>query len=105
MEIVFTALTLLLVMDPLGNVPAFLAVLKDVPPERQRPVLFIDWPAAVSLAWKPDGGADANLRADPLDLMAQTAGFEDGETFWNALIEENGGVGDDAAVGHHHLEP
>lgn len=39
MEIVFTALTLLLIMDPLGNIPAFLAVLKDVAPERQRPVL------------------------------------------------------------------
>ena len=39
MEIVFSALTLLLVMDPLGNIPLFLAVLKDVPPERQRPVL------------------------------------------------------------------
>ena len=39
MEIVFSALTLLLVMDPLGNIPLFLAVLKDVAPERQRPVL------------------------------------------------------------------
>ena len=39
MEIVFSALTLLLVMDPLGNIPLFLAVLKDVDPERQRPVL------------------------------------------------------------------
>jgi multiple antibiotic resistance protein len=40
MEIIFTALTLLLVMDPLGNVPLFLAVLKDVDPQRQRPVLI-----------------------------------------------------------------
>jgi multiple antibiotic resistance protein len=39
MEIIFSALTLLLVMDPLGNIPLFLAVLKDVDPERQRPVL------------------------------------------------------------------
>ncbi len=39
MEIVFAALTLLLIMDPLGNIPAFLSVLKDVAPERQRPVL------------------------------------------------------------------
>lgn len=39
MEIVFSALTLLLVMDPLGNIPLFLSVLKDVAPERQRPVL------------------------------------------------------------------
>lgn len=40
MEIIFTALTLLLVMDPLGNVPLFLAVLKDVDPKRQRRVLI-----------------------------------------------------------------
>ena len=39
MDIVFSALTMLLVMDPLGNIPLFLAVLKDVAPERQRPVL------------------------------------------------------------------
>ena len=40
MEIVFSALTLLLVMDPVGNIPMFLSVLKDVSPERQRPVLI-----------------------------------------------------------------
>jgi hypothetical protein len=66
--------------------------------ERQRPVHFIDWPACVSLAWKPDGEAEAHLRADPLDLIARTAGLEDGETFWNALIEESGGVGDPLAT-------
>jgi multiple antibiotic resistance protein len=32
-------LTLLLVMDPLGNVPLFLSVLRAVPPERRRRVL------------------------------------------------------------------
>ncbi|MCC7009690.1 MAG: NAAT family transporter [Acidobacteria bacterium] len=31
--------TLLLVMDPLGNVPLFLSVLREVPPERRAPVL------------------------------------------------------------------
>jgi multiple antibiotic resistance protein len=31
--------TLLLVMDPLGNIPVFLSVLKAVPPERRRLVL------------------------------------------------------------------
>lgn len=40
MEIVFSALTLLLVMDPVGNIPMFLSVLKDVSPDRQRPVLL-----------------------------------------------------------------
>ena len=39
MKIFFNAITLLLVMDPLGNVPPFLAVLKHVQPERRRQVL------------------------------------------------------------------
>jgi len=40
MKIFFNAITLLLVMDPLGNVPPFLAVLKHVQPERRRQVLM-----------------------------------------------------------------
>ncbi|HQX57055.1 MAG TPA: YhgN family NAAT transporter [Pyrinomonadaceae bacterium] len=40
MEILFAALTLFLIMDPIGNIPPFLAVLKDVPTERRRPVLI-----------------------------------------------------------------
>jgi multiple antibiotic resistance protein len=35
MSIVSSALLLLLVMDPLGNIPAFLSALKDVAPARQ----------------------------------------------------------------------
>ena len=34
MEIISTTLVFFLIMDPLGNVPVFLAVLKDVNPER-----------------------------------------------------------------------
>ena len=34
------ALLLFLVMDPLGNIPIFLSVLRTVPPERRRPVLI-----------------------------------------------------------------
>lgn len=33
-------MTLLLVMDPLGNIPIFLSVLKNVRPERRRRVLI-----------------------------------------------------------------
>jgi multiple antibiotic resistance protein len=40
MRIFFNAITLLLIMDPLGNVPPFLSVLKHVPPERRRRVLL-----------------------------------------------------------------
>jgi multiple antibiotic resistance protein len=39
MKIFFNAITLLLVMDPLGNIPPFLSVLKYVQPERRRKVL------------------------------------------------------------------
>ena len=40
MKIFSAVMTLLLVMDPLGNVPVFLSVLKDVSPERRRRVLI-----------------------------------------------------------------
>lgn len=39
MKIFFNAITLLLIMDPLGNIPPFLSVLKHVQPERRRMVL------------------------------------------------------------------
>ena len=40
MDVVSAVVTLFLVMDPLGNVPLFLSVLKTVPPERRRRVLL-----------------------------------------------------------------
>ena len=39
MEIFSTALLLCLVLDPVGNIPAFLAVLNKVPPARHRRIL------------------------------------------------------------------
>lgn len=70
---------------------------------RQRPVRFIDWPAAVSLAVikaaaesSPDGAESE--RGDPLDALARAAGMDDGEAFWNALIEEAGDTGDPLAT-------
>jgi multiple antibiotic resistance protein len=39
MKIFFNAITLLLIMDPLGNVPPFLSALKHVQPDRRRLVL------------------------------------------------------------------
>lgn len=39
MELVSVAFTLFLVMDPLGNIPAFAAALKQVPPARRQRVL------------------------------------------------------------------
>lgn len=65
--------------------------------ERNRPVRFIDWPAGVSLADPKEtetGNIQVERTPDPLDQMAEAAGYEDGETFWNALIEQAGGMGD-----------
>ena len=70
---------------------------------RQRPVHFIDWPAAVSLAlMKMEAESDPDRTespgVDPLDQLARAAGMGDGEAFWNALIEEAGDTGDPLAT-------
>ena len=39
MRIFFNAITLLLIMDPLGNIPPFLSALKTVEPKRRRKIL------------------------------------------------------------------
>lgn len=39
-QILSVAFALFLLMDPLGNVPIFVAVLKDLPPKRQRVVIL-----------------------------------------------------------------
>lgn len=73
---------------------------------RNRPVRFFDWPAAVSIAVSKAAREDPELggkdtpeeasTASALDLLASTAGYEDGEAFWNALIEQHRGRGDSA---------
>ena len=40
MDLVTAFLTILFVMDPLGNVPIFLSVLKDVPEQRRMRVIL-----------------------------------------------------------------
>jgi hypothetical protein len=94
--------------------------------ERERPVRFIDLPAAVSLALQKAARNDAEnapprvredasgpdesspdapspgvpspeaSSRDALDLLASAAGYEDGEIFWNGLIEQHGGSGQEA---------
>jgi len=69
--------------------------------EHARPVRFIDWPAAVSLglekaARENPESAPPQPGADALDLLANAAGYEDGETFWNGLIEQHGSSGEEA---------
>jgi len=72
--------------------------------EHGRPARFIDWPAGVSLALskQEDGGKPVSgHNSDPLDLLAEAAGYEDGEAFWNSLIEQAGGQ--PAEAGPHAL--
>src|SRR5215469_2391681 len=69
--------------------------------KHERPVRFIDWPAAVSLAYEKAARENPESpppqpRTDALDLLANAAGYEDGETFWNGLIEQHGGSGQEA---------
>ncbi len=69
--------------------------------QHKRPVRFCDWPAAVSLAQKKAAEEHSQtetpqLRADALDLLANAAGYEDGETFWNGLIEQHADSGQNA---------
>jgi hypothetical protein len=64
--------------------------------ERNRPVRFIDWPSAVSLACgqqelQAQLPAIPKPHADALDLLAEAAGYDDGESFWNGLVEQNAG--------------
>lgn len=72
--------------------------------ERGVPVGFMDLPAAVTLAQreaetpeqetpKPqdtDAEAPTPIRADPLALLAQAAGYSDFERWWDALVESRG---------------
>jgi Family of unknown function (DUF5682) len=69
--------------------------------KHERPVRFIDCPAAISLALQKAAGENPESeppqpRADALDLLASAAGYEDGETFWNGLIEQHGTSGQEA---------
>lgn len=61
---------------------------------RGRPVRFIDWPAACALAaakataeQDPAEDEGGSQHGDPLDMLADVAGYADGEAWWNALVE------------------
>ena len=72
------------------------------------PVRFIDLPAAhtLALATTPDGEASPQpseaadgLRTDPLAALAQAAGHDDAERWWEDVVEHRGGVGAAASDG------
>ncbi|MGW5846845.1 DUF5682 family protein [Streptomyces sp. NPDC055254] len=57
------------------------------------PVRFIDLPAAHSLADGPvraDGGEPDSVRLDPLAVLAETAGYDDPERWWEDVVEHRG---------------
>src|ERR1051326_2194966 len=69
--------------------------------EHKRSGQFMDCPAAISLALQKVAGENPKSvspqpRVDALDLLASAAGYEDGETFWNGLIEQHGTSGQEA---------
>ena len=63
---------------------------------RWRPVRFIDWPAACALAAEKEvleqdqaESEDGPHHGDPLDMLAEVAGYADGEAWWNAMVESS----------------
>ncbi|MGW0394089.1 DUF5682 family protein [Streptomyces sp. NPDC003042] len=62
------------------------------------PVRFIDLPAAHSLAAESDTGAADALRLDPLAVLAETAGYDDPERWWEDVVEHRGHVRDPLAA-------
>ncbi|WP_051713784.1 DUF5682 family protein [Streptomyces sp. NRRL WC-3626] len=67
--------------------------------EHKVPARFIDLSAAHTLARADDDGADSDgPRVDPLGLLAETAGYDDAERWWEDAVEHRGaGKGDAVA--------
>src|SRR4051794_34837250 len=66
------------------------------------PARFIDWPAGISIHRLLEAKSDTeklevDRDPDPLDALAEAAGFGDGEQFWNSLIEQ-GRLGDQSRM-------
>ncbi|MFC8346190.1 DUF5682 family protein [Streptomyces sp. NPDC057280] len=72
--------------------------------EQDVPARFIDLPATHSLAWGREAGADGagssegtedpdpiDVRVDPLAVLAETAGYDDPERWWEDVVEHRGG--------------
>lgn len=74
--------------------------------EHRVPARFIDLPATHTLAAEPDGtdagaspadehGPRTDVRIDPLAVLAETAGYDDPERWWEDVVEHRGaGEGD-----------
>ncbi|MFF1559113.1 DUF5682 family protein [Streptomyces sp. NPDC058279] len=63
---------------------------------RDAPVRFIDLPAAHSLAAPEDREQEAHsVRIDPLAVLADSAGYDDPERWWEDVVEHRDAVRDD----------
>lgn len=76
MDVVSAALLLFLVMDPIGNVPLFLSLLKQVPPERRRRVLARELLIALGVLFAFLFGGQYLL--DALDLRPESISITGG---------------------------
>ncbi|WP_405942155.1 DUF5682 family protein [Streptomyces sp. NBC_00207] len=66
------------------------------------PVRFMDLPAAHSLAAEPDADHEEPdaVRVDPLAVLAETAGYDDPERWWEDVVEHRGtGGGPEEVLG------
>ncbi|AEW96059.1 MULTISPECIES: DUF5682 family protein [Streptomycetaceae] len=66
--------------------------------ERRVPVRFIDLPAAHTLALRQAPPEEDGVRADPLAVLARTAGYDDPERWWEDAVEHRAGDGDVTAA-------
>ncbi|MGW0900072.1 DUF5682 family protein, partial [Streptomyces goshikiensis] len=57
---------------------------------RDVPVRFIDLPAAHTLAAEPEADTPESVRLDPLAVLAETAGYDDPERWWEDVVEHRG---------------
>lgn len=59
----------------------------------QVPVRFCDLPAATVLAQRDQRHEDASrVRVDPIAALAEAAGYDDPERWWDTVVESNAGV-------------
>ena len=107
MDILSAVITLFLIMDPLGNVPVFLAVLKRVPPERRRKILVrkVLIAYAVLMFFLLVGDSALQL----LQIQQETISIAGGIVLFlialRMVFPEHGGVYDDSTDGEPLVVP
>jgi hypothetical protein len=78
-EIISAAVLLILIMDPLGNLPIFMSVLKHTEPKRRRAIMIRELLIALGVMFifpQPDGPV----------ISVNSPGESDKSTFWSILL-------------------